>query len=144
MTKRILVALSAGQHSRRVMQAAIEQALAHKAQVLIIHVEDPEPAFVGYRPGPAYVRKSVSKAIRKDHKLLHRIERRFKAKGIKTTALLIQGLTDQKILKEARMFKADLIVMGYHKRRVVSKFLLGSVSEGVLRRAPCPVLLVEE
>jgi nucleotide-binding universal stress UspA family protein len=37
---------------------------------------------------------------------------------------------------------ADLIVMGSHGRRGVSRWVLGSVAEDVLRRAPCPVLVV--
>ena len=37
---------------------------------------------------------------------------------------------------------ADLIVMGTHGRRGVSRLLLGSVAESVVRTAPCPVLLI--
>jgi len=39
---------------------------------------------------------------------------------------------------------ADLIVMGTHGRRGVSRLLLGSVAESVARTAPCPVLLVRK
>lgn len=46
------------------------------------------------------------------------------------------------ILKAARALRADLIVIGTHGRRGLSRVLLGSVAEDVLRRAPCPVLAV--
>jgi len=46
------------------------------------------------------------------------------------------------ILKAARAVHADLIVIGTHGRRGLSRVLLGSVAEDVLRRSPCPVLAV--
>lgn len=46
------------------------------------------------------------------------------------------------ILKAAEAVDAELIVIGSHGRRGVSRMLLGSVAEHVLRRAPCPVLVV--
>ncbi|HEU4730207.1 MAG TPA: universal stress protein [Kofleriaceae bacterium] len=48
------------------------------------------------------------------------------------------------ILKAAREVHADLIVIGTHGRRGLSRMLLGSVAEAVLRRASCPVLAVRE
>ncbi len=46
------------------------------------------------------------------------------------------------ILKVAKSLEPDLLVMGSHGRRGVSRFVLGSVAEHVLRRANCPVLIV--
>jgi nucleotide-binding universal stress UspA family protein len=46
------------------------------------------------------------------------------------------------ILEASRALPADLIVMGSHGRSGVSRLLLGSVAERVLRSAPCPVMVV--
>lgn len=46
------------------------------------------------------------------------------------------------IIEAAQELDADLIVIGTHGRRGVSRLVLGSVAEDVMRRAPCPVLLV--
>jgi nucleotide-binding universal stress UspA family protein len=46
------------------------------------------------------------------------------------------------IVKAAREWPADLIVIGSHGRGGVQRALLGSFSEGVMRHAPCPVLVV--
>jgi universal stress protein A len=46
------------------------------------------------------------------------------------------------ILAEAETLHIDLIVMGTHGRRGLSRVFLGSVAEDVSRRSPCPVLLV--
>ncbi len=48
------------------------------------------------------------------------------------------------ILQQADTLPADLIVMGTHGRRGVSRLLLGSVTEAVVRRATCPVLTIRE
>jgi universal stress protein A len=46
------------------------------------------------------------------------------------------------ILDAAKQCSADLIVVGSHGRRGVKRLVLGSVAEDVVRRAPCPVLVV--
>jgi nucleotide-binding universal stress UspA family protein len=46
------------------------------------------------------------------------------------------------ILNEARKWRADVIVMGTHGRRGISRTLLGSDAEAVVRSATAPVLLV--
>ena len=48
------------------------------------------------------------------------------------------------IVAVAKRLDADLIVIGTHGRRGFSRFMLGSVAEDVLRRAPCPVLAVRK
>jgi len=44
----------------------------------------------------------------------------------------------------ARKVEADLLVVGSHGKGPMKRLFLGSVSEGVLRRAPCPVLVVPD
>jgi nucleotide-binding universal stress UspA family protein len=46
------------------------------------------------------------------------------------------------ILRRARQLGIDLIALTTHGRTGVDRLLLGSVAEDVVRRAPCPVLLV--
>lgn len=56
--------------------------------------------------------------------------------------LLRTGDARDTILQVAKEIGADLIVMGTHGRRGVTRALLGSVTEMVVRSAPCPVLTV--
>ncbi len=53
------------------------------------------------------------------------------------------GEPAEEILHMARASKCDLIVMGTHGRTGLSRLLMGSVAEAVLRQAPCPVLTVK-
>ncbi len=57
-------------------------------------------------------------------------------------ALLRTGDARDVINQTAKEIGADLIVVGTHGRRGVSRVLLGSVAETVVRTAPCPVLTV--
>ena len=55
---------------------------------------------------------------------------------------IVDGRAAQTIVEVARQRHVDLIVMGTHGRSGVAHLLLGSVTEKVLRTAPCPVLAV--
>lgn len=60
----------------------------------------------------------------------------------RATPIAEAGDPQATIVDQALAKKADLIVMGTHGRRGVKRLLLGSVTEAVLREAPCPVLTV--
>ena len=62
--------------------------------------------------------------------------------GIKTEAVVDEGNTARQILEHARSRQADLIVMGTHGLSGFERFMLGSVTEKVLRKATCPVMTV--
>jgi nucleotide-binding universal stress UspA family protein len=55
---------------------------------------------------------------------------------------LTEGDPAEEILKAIAGEKADLVVIGTHGRGGLTRFLVGSVAEAVLRKAPCPVLTV--
>jgi nucleotide-binding universal stress UspA family protein len=68
---------------------------------------------------------------------------RVKAEGVPVETILLEGNTVQEIIKAAGEGKFDLIVMGARGISKIREILLGSVSDGVLRNAPCPVLIVK-
>lgn len=62
--------------------------------------------------------------------------------GLHADGIVDEGNPAACILKHAASLPANLIVMGTHGRGGVERFLLGSVTEKVLRKAPCPVMTV--
>jgi len=60
--------------------------------------------------------------------------------GVNVTPKVVEGSPAKKIVDEAENY--DLVVMGTLGRTGISKLLLGSVAERVVRFAPCPVLVV--
>jgi universal stress protein A len=108
------------------------------AKLLIVHVEEPPVAYGGGEmyyglPEPATedLREMLGKvvptdpAVPYDHRLLT---------GDPSSA--IATLADEE--------GADLIVMGTHGRTGLTRLLMGSVAEAVVRRAQCPVLTYRE
>jgi nucleotide-binding universal stress UspA family protein len=123
--------------------AALEQfATSITARVWLIHVVAPDPAFVGYEAGPDTVRSQVAAEHRKHHQELQTLADRLRISGIETTALLLQGPTVETIMAEAARLPASLIVLGSHGHGRIYDVLVGSVSEGIVRASPVPVLLV--
>ena len=67
---------------------------------------------------------------------------RARAAGVNATFLVWDGEPGDAIVAAADSEKADLIVVGSHGRSGVSRFLIGSVSDYVVRHAHCPVMVV--
>jgi len=57
---------------------------------------------------------------------------------------LLAGDPADAIIRLAKTEDVDLIVMGTHGRRGLTRLLMGSVAEAVVRAAPCPVLTVKQ
>ena len=53
------------------------------------------------------------------------------------------GVAADEIVKAAREWPADIVVIGSHGRGGLHRVVQGSVAEAVMRRAPCPVLVVK-
>lgn len=117
-------------------------ASALDAEVFILHVAPPDPDFVGYKVGPQTVRDGVAHDLKSAHKQLGDLEGLLNSGGVKTTSLLIQGPTVEKALQVADRLRAGMIVIGSHGHGALHNALLGSVAEGVVRKATCPVLVV--
>ena len=63
---------------------------------------------------------------------------------IQPELVLQVGVAADSILSFAQLQKADVIVMGTHGRRGFDRLMLGSVTDRVMRRAPCPVLVASK
>jgi nucleotide-binding universal stress UspA family protein len=62
--------------------------------------------------------------------------------GVTVSFLIWDGPAGEAIVEVAQNEQVDLVVVGSHGRGAVGRFLVGSVSEHVVRHAPCPVLVV--
>jgi nucleotide-binding universal stress UspA family protein len=64
--------------------------------------------------------------------------------NVKYDQRYLMGSPQKEILQFAGEEAVDLIVMGSHGRTGISRLLMGSVAEAVMRKAPCPVLIVKQ
>ncbi len=68
---------------------------------------------------------------------------RFRSIGLQAEGFYMKGDPETAILEHAKEWGADLIVVGSHDRSRMEKFLLGSISESVVKHAPCSVLVLK-
>jgi nucleotide-binding universal stress UspA family protein len=142
LMKTLLVPVDFSDASETVVRTATDLAAALGAKVWLLHVADPEPDFVGYSVGPQEVRDSIADALHTEREDLAALADRVRAGGVDVEHMTVQGPTIESIVRKASDLGADLIVMGSHGRGAVLRAVLGSVSEGVLRHAGRPVLIV--
>lgn len=138
----ILVAVDFSEITDSLLSYASAMARFAGSSVHLLHVAAPDPSFVGYEPGPAAVRLQVARELRGEHHDLQVLAKRLREQGIEVHAATMQGPTVATVVARARQLGAGAIVVGSHGHSRLSRALLGSVSEGVLRHAPCPVLIV--
>ena len=140
--KTILVAIDFSECTKDVVENATEYAHAFRAELVLVHVAAPDPDFVGYGAGPQSVRDQLAHQFHQEHRDLEAIEGTLKNQEIPCRSLLIQGVTVEKIVEETKRLDAGLIIMGSHGHGALHNLLVGSATEGVLRKARCPILIV--
>jgi nucleotide-binding universal stress UspA family protein len=86
----------------------------------------------------------VAEAVREaGARILANGKEKAKAEGFEVETMLREGHVVQEIVKAAEEGKFDLIVMGARGIGKIKELILGSVSDGVVRNAPCPVLVTK-
>ena len=155
----ILLAVEMTEDDRPLLEVAKLYTRALGARLYLVHAVPPEPDFVGLpkegeadpaggvaaegaEVGYAYDRGLAADRTRAAHAELGAWRELLEEAGVATTALLIEGPAAEKIAGEAEKLGCGLIIVGAHNRGVLGKWLHGSTSRGVLREAPCPVLVV--
>lgn len=92
--------------------------------------------------------ESYQEFCRSMHEIGHSQLRKFVTthahENIQSELVLEQGSAPDAILSFAQTRKTDLIVMGTHGRRGYDRLMLGSVTDRVMRRSPCPVVAVSK
>ena len=142
--KKILVATDFGEPSAAALRYGRALAAAFGGALHVLHVsEDRSVTGVdvnGFASLPPEILEDIERAARQQTEdLLTADDRRLlNAKAITITDSRIATT----IVEYARANAVDLIVVGTHGRRALSRMMLGSVAERVVRTAPCPVLTV--
>jgi nucleotide-binding universal stress UspA family protein len=137
---RILVPHDFSETAERALSMALSLAKSLGASVVVMHAYE-VPAF-GFPEGPVMTADLVGQIERATQGALDAVAARAREGGIQVDSTLRQGPTWSEINGAAQDEKADLIVLGTHGRRGLSRALLGSVAEKVVRTASCPVLTV--
>jgi nucleotide-binding universal stress UspA family protein len=138
--RRVLVPLDGSTASTSALEHAVALAEHGPTTVDVIHVNAPHDRFSFGSTAPL-----APEAEEQAQREMLAAVARAKAKiGDRVSFRTEQGEPLLKLLEIARDGHYDLIVMGTHGRSGRLRTLLGSVADGVIRNAPCPVLTVRE
>lgn len=140
--EQIVVAVDFSRGSKGVVEQAVRMAERFAARLTLLHVAAPDPDFVGYGAGPQSVRDARAHELRDEHRELQGLAEAVRDTGVDARALLVEGPTVGTILAEMKKLRADLLVVGSHGGGALYRSLVGSVSEGLLRQAECPILVI--
>jgi nucleotide-binding universal stress UspA family protein len=136
--QQILVALDGSEFAAHALAVASSLATALSAQLGVVHVIDPK-LVAGNIGVPA---DQIWATLRRDgHDLLDTAASAIPAQP-HVWKFLREGAPWKEIIASAREWPADLIVVGTHGRSGLTRLLLGSTAEGVVRQSPCPVVVV--
>jgi nucleotide-binding universal stress UspA family protein len=146
MYARILVPVDGSATSMQGLTEAIELAKALRAQVKVIHVVNELLADYTLAPSVCYEkvieaeREAGKKTLAGARDYARNLDFEVELELIETIGARASTI----IVEAAKLWQADLIVMGTHGRRGLQRLALGSDAELVLRAAPVPVLMVRD
>ena len=125
--------------SRLAFQLAATLAREHGARLIVLHVKQT------LGPRVAYGKALAQLQPEEYQEWLRKILARFDVSNnrVQVEHRLSEGNAANEILGVARETMCDIIVMGTHGRTGLDRLVLGSVSDVVLRQAPCPVVTVK-
>lgn len=143
MYARILVAVDGSAVADHALREAFRLAAEGHARLRLVHVVDVVPP----ASTELYVNfEEYRQACLADGRaLLDRAAATARQAGVEGEPSLVElrsAPVGDGVVDEAQAWGADLIVLGTHGRGGLRHLLLGSVAEGVVRKAPVPVLLV--
>ena len=138
--QKILVPLDGSEHSSRALEVAIQLAKQLKCKLVLLTVYSMVAAS-GSSPELSLMAIDASRDRGKE--ILKKAEEKVNSEMIEVETELAAGTAVETIVEKSKEGKFDMIVMGARGLGTMKKLLIGSVSEGVIKNAPCPVLIVK-
>jgi nucleotide-binding universal stress UspA family protein len=132
---KILLATDGSRNNSAAVDRALELASQHAAELTVVSAVYVNEEFSAQAP------EMVNELIGKARSLVDEIKARAEGSGIKLRTVVKEGDPHTVITELAREINADLIVMGSHGRKGLTRLLMGSVTERVIGFADRPVLI---
>jgi nucleotide-binding universal stress UspA family protein len=141
---KILIAIDGSDFSQAALQSVIARPWPPDTEVKVLHVVEPPSLLMGREMGgydPGF--EVVWKALREQAKdLVTKAAEKLRAAKFNVSTDLVEGDPKSEIIDIAKEWQADMIVLGSHGRTGLDRFLMGSVSQGVVRHAHCSVEII--
>lgn len=140
---RVLIAVDGSNCSHLALQSISQRHWAEDTEFMVLSVADSPYLEYGLHAPPEGILNTIhqhlERLVSSDVAIL-----KSKFPNNQITGKVADGDVKATIANTARDWGADLIVMGSHGRRGLSKLLLGSIAEGVLQQASCSVEIIRQ
>lgn len=145
MYQKILFATDGSQFAEEALRDAIQLAKTGGGRLRIVSVIE-SPAFHGTPEAMALYQTEMYKSLQAELEKVAKaaVERAATFAGdagVSATTTVREGLASDEIVKEAKDWGADCVVMSTHGRSGIGRLVLGSCAGRVVHDAPCPVLM---
>ncbi|MED4037588.1 universal stress protein [Niallia taxi] len=138
--KKIIVAVDGSEQGEKAFEKAVSIAVENDAELILAHVIDTR----SFATVAAFDQSVASKADEFAKELMDKYTRRAERAGLSDVEKAIEFGSPRAVIPReiAEKYNADLIICGATGLNTVERFIIGSVSEGIARNAPCDVLIV--
>ncbi|MCT2343018.1 universal stress protein [Niallia taxi] len=138
--KKIIVAVDGSEQGEKAFEKAVSIAVENDAELILAHVIDTR----SFATVAAFDQSVASKADEFAKELMDKYTRKAERAGLSDVEKAIEFGSPRAVIPReiAEKYNADLIICGATGLNTVERFIIGSVSEGIARNAPCDVLIV--
>lgn len=140
MYKRILLPLDGSSLAERALPHAVAQAERFQAELVLLRVLEPLSELLGKTSPVIADAEARTREMARDY--LERVADRVRKQGVSVRVDAIEGRPHHAIVEYVQTNEVDLIVICARGRSGMSRWLMGSVADRVIRGADVPVLLV--
>ncbi len=141
---KLLLAIDGSDFSHAALQSVIARPWPPNTEVKVLNVVEPPSLLMGREMSgydPEF--EVVWKALREQAKdLVEKAANKLRAAKFNVSTDLVEGDPKSQIIDIAKEWHADMIVLGSHGWTGIDRFLMGSVSQGVVRHAHCSVEII--
>ena len=140
--KTIVVAVDFSPATEAVIAQAAALARSLYARVVLMHVTEPVATVVDFAIVTVSVAHLNEEAVARAKKRLGQLKDELNASGLDAEVLHVVGSPGREIIDQAKAMSADYIVLGSHGHTAFYDLVVGSTTSAVLKRAPCPTVIV--
>lgn len=139
--KRILVPIDYSEGSEAAVRYAASLATEYDAELHVVHVYEPPAPYVNAGFAAASLPETEEMNEAQERAQLDKVQ---PPTSVAVYRELLVGTPIDELVEYVEQNGVDLVVMGTHGRTGLERLLMGSVAEGLVRRAPCAVLTIKD
>lgn len=142
---RILLASDGSEFSAAAARSIAARPWPAGSEIRIVSVVEP----IARAADPWYAAGAVAERVREDdikrsQEAVNATQEIIASSGIKNETAILEGSPKRRIVEDSNAWGADLVVVGSHGRRGLTRYFLGSVSEAVAMHAHCSVEVIRD